>query len=54
MGAGVCRVGWGPGGHPRPELTPSPIDSWWLVDGVVSSRDSWWLVDGRGGDVKVE
>jgi len=45
MGAGVCRVGWGPGGHPRPELTPSPIDSWWLVDGVVSSLDSWWLLD---------
>ena len=40
MGAGVCRVGWGPGGplgHPRPELTLTLLTvggffaSWWLV-----------------------
>lgn len=32
-------------GPPEARIDPNPIDSWWLVDGVVSSPDSWWLAD---------
>lgn len=57
MGAGVCRVGWGPGGplgHPRPELTLTLLtvgglstwcgpDSWRLFCQLVAcGLGTWW------------